>query len=277
MTWRAWPPLRRPTPLEVLIPASVMSTEQDLRDKTYKAGLISRALAVFRVDYVTVYSDDHTTAEDKSLLIELLRYQAAPPHLKRRLFPLSDRLRYAGVMPPLNLPNHKPPKAAEPGAVMDGLVTSARDGECEVYLGEAGVGTLQGCSERPGEVVTVAIVSAKGGRIRLTRASWGNIYVGYKVREGGYLRGELDRLRSSGFAVVGTSRYGLTSYWLLSNLRGRPLAIVVGGPQEGLLEYARPDSFDLILNTVPDQGTETVRSEEALMATLAIINAFLSG
>ncbi len=277
MIWRPWPSLRRQWPLEVLIPGSVMATEQDLRDKTYKAGLISRALAVFRVDYVTVYSDDYTTREDRSLLVELLRYQVTPPHLKRRMFPLKVELRYAGLMPPLNLPNHAPPRVPEPGAVIEGLVTSTREGSCEVYLGEIGVGALEGCSERPGDVVTVAVSSTEGGRLRLTRASWGNLYVGYRVREGGHLWAEVRRLRSGGFAVIGTSRYGHTSYWLLGELRDKPLAIVVGGPQEGLLEYVSPASFDLILNTVPAQGTETVRSEEALMSTLAVVNAFLSG
>jgi predicted SPOUT superfamily RNA methylase MTH1 len=34
------------------------------------------------------------------------------------------------------------------------------------------------------------------------------------------------------------------------------------------------ECFRYILNTIPSQGTETVRTEEALHATLAILNTF---
>jgi hypothetical protein len=30
--------------------------------------------------------------------------------------------------------------------------------------------------------------------------------------------------------------------------------------------------FDFVVNTIPDQGTATVRTEEALLATLAVFN-----
>ncbi|MEM2081776.1 MAG: putative RNA uridine N3 methyltransferase [Candidatus Bathyarchaeia archaeon] len=33
------------------------------------------------------------------------------------------------------------------------------------------------------------------------------------------------------------------------------------------------DTADFVVNTIPEQGTETVRTEEALLATLAIFNA----
>ena len=90
-----------------------------------------------------------------------------------------------------------------------------------------------------------------------------------------YKRQELERLRSSGFALIGTSRYGSTQYGLLKELAERPLAVVIGGPRTGLLQYVRRTDFDLVINTVPGQGTETVRSEEALFSTLALINSVL--
>jgi len=31
---------------------------------------------------------------------------------------------------------------------------------------------------------------------------------------------------------------------------------------------------DFVVNTIPEQGTETVRTEEALYASLAILNSF---
>jgi predicted SPOUT superfamily RNA methylase MTH1 len=34
------------------------------------------------------------------------------------------------------------------------------------------------------------------------------------------------------------------------------------------------EAFDFIVNTVPNQGTATVRTEEAVQATLALLNMF---
>jgi predicted SPOUT superfamily RNA methylase MTH1 len=55
--------------------------------------------------------------------------------------------------------------------------------------------------------------------------------------------------------------------------------VAFGAPARGLHEIAREegvnlnDLVDFVVNTVPGQGTETVRTEEALLASLAILNA----
>jgi hypothetical protein len=51
-----------------------------------------------------------------------------------------------------------------------------------------------------------------------------------------------------------------------------------GAPSRGLHEIVEDehlklnDLVDFVINTVPNQGTVTVRAEEALLATLAILN-----
>jgi predicted SPOUT superfamily RNA methylase MTH1 len=51
-----------------------------------------------------------------------------------------------------------------------------------------------------------------------------------------------------------------------------------GAPSRGLHEIVEDehlklnDLADFVVNTVPNQGTVTVRTEEALLATLAILN-----
>jgi len=42
-----------------------------------------------------------------------------------------------------------------------------------------------------------------------------------------------------------------------------------GAPAAGASTEPRDPRFDLWLNTVPDQGSETVRTEEAMFATLS--------
>jgi predicted SPOUT superfamily RNA methylase MTH1 len=56
---------------------------------------------------------------------------------------------------------------------------------------------------------------------------------------------------------------------------------VFGAPNRGveaLLNEAGlsiEEASDFIVNTIPDQGTETVRTEEAIMATLSVFNVAL--
>ena len=54
-----------------------------------------------------------------------------------------------------------------------------------------------------------------------------------------------------------------------------------GAPARGLHEIAGDegvnlnDITDFVVNMVPEQGTETVRTEEALFASLAVLNLHL--
>ena len=56
------------------------------------------------------------------------------------------------------------------------------------------------------------------------------------------------------------------------------ILLLFGSPKKGLYEIASEwkinlgDLTDFVVNTIPEQGTETVRTEEALLATLAILN-----
>ncbi|MEM3019314.1 MAG: putative RNA uridine N3 methyltransferase, partial [Candidatus Bathyarchaeia archaeon] len=58
----------------------------------------------------------------------------------------------------------------------------------------------------------------------------------------------------------------------------RKVLILFGSPKEGLREIASREGLrleevtDFILNTISRQGADTVRTEEAIYATLSIIN-----
>lgn len=90
------------------------------------AGQIARALSVFCVDEVIVFSDGHEhkgsrhhqrgynnvpdeytgVSDPDHFLIHLLSYLETPPHLRRHLFPMHANLRTAGTLPSLDLPHH---------------------------------------------------------------------------------------------------------------------------------------------------------------------------
>ena len=94
------------------------------------AGHIARALSVFCVDEVVVFSDGNShppkqqyqqpnssgpgdgytgTSDPDHFLVHLLSYLETPPHLRVVLFPLHENLRTAGKLPSLDLPHHLRP------------------------------------------------------------------------------------------------------------------------------------------------------------------------
>ena len=56
------------------------------------------------------------------------------------------------------------------------------------------------------------------------------------------------------------------------------ILVAFGAPSRGLHEIAKEEGakleaiVDFVVNTIPEQGTATVRTEEALLASLAILN-----
>jgi predicted SPOUT superfamily RNA methylase MTH1 len=92
--------------------------------KTYLAGTIARALAVFCVDEVVIFEDGQKTSSKSTqhrgtaeetytaasdpchFLSHVLSYLETPPYLRKALFPMHPNLRTAGTLPSLDMPHH---------------------------------------------------------------------------------------------------------------------------------------------------------------------------
>ncbi len=265
MSCRRWPPPRRQFKLYVAIPGSILATEPTLLLKTLKSGIVARIMAIYRVDAVIVFRDPATSRRDLRLLAYLLKYAVTPPHLKKKVFTLSSMLKYAGVIPPLNLVNHEPPARLGVGDLIDGYVETCKRDRCQVYLGKAGYGYAPG-GLKAGSVKTFRVSRVMEGGLELEPSSWGNVYTGYRVYIRSDLRGLVENLRRSNFKATATSVRGKCRDKITMDSN---LLLVFGGPRLGLLEYTDESLYDEVVNTVPLQGVRTVRTEEALHATLA--------
>lgn len=98
---------KRKSSITIFIPISILSDVPSLFEKTSKVGQIARAASIFRVDEIVVYWDPTAAnREDAFLIRDLLSYAETPQYLRKRLFPLSRNLKYAGLIPPLRTPHH---------------------------------------------------------------------------------------------------------------------------------------------------------------------------
>jgi predicted SPOUT superfamily RNA methylase MTH1 len=262
--------------LTVLVPASLVAETDDARDATRKIGQVARAAAVFRCEKVVVFHDE---PDDGEMIVEVLRYAATPPYLRKTVFDRRDELRYVGVLPPLGTPLHSvtagsDSEGSEP-EYREGVVTKVgTDGRVWVNCGTQHPVALRvpDGGIREGERVTLRVSSREPLRAEVAEDE-DSPYGGYEVE-----RAPLDDWLDpyEGVAVC-TSRRGKEVE--LSDLRvddDTDLALVFGAPKRGVHEILRERDasvdFDYVLNTVPDQGVETVRTEEAVLATLALAN-----
>jgi len=271
----------------IAIPASVVSDVPHLREKTSKVGLIGRAAAIFRIDEITVFPDNpkENQTREMKLIKLLLSYMETPQYLRRRLFKLEPELRYAGILPPLRTPHHPLNRNASQlveGEFREGITLSTGNEGTSVDIGVEQPAIIATNRLPPGKRVTLK-VSRIGRRVEAELVGRGDApaYWGYCVSEGGSLA---EILKSGGFdCTIATSKYGVSFSDVAEEMfakwnRSKTALIAFGAPNQGLHEIARREgldlesAFDFVVNTVPLQGTETVRTEEAVIASLAILN-----
>tara|TARA_B110001454_G_scaffold19291_1_gene17967 strand:+ start:249 stop:1058 length:810 start_codon:yes stop_codon:yes gene_type:complete len=264
--------------LSVAIPESSLSDESLKIDKTRKISVLARACAIFKIDTIYVYQDGGNYKQDGNLMVMILKYLETPQFLRRRLFPKMNDLKFAGVLQPLKIPSHitpANPKKINRGDIREGIIVSVKGkrfvdvgvNQLIQFFGKTGIGKR----------VTVQF---KEGYPRLSVKEIDKIesptYWGYSVKE----RSNLFSLISEwkGDTII-TSRKGRTatkeqiSKFTTSD---KPTLVVFGSPDKGVHEIIGGKMKNVqnakSLNFFPNQATETVRLEEALLGTLSIIN-----
>jgi predicted SPOUT superfamily RNA methylase MTH1 len=275
-------PPRRPQKLAIALPATFTQDIPHLREKTSRIGLVARTLAIFRVEEAIIYQDQNTSqARTEARLIEkILQYQQTPQYLRKQLFKIDPDLAYTGTLPPLRTPNHPDPTPPSPGQLRDAIVTTTGQ-TSTVNAGYKQPVTIQ-ARLPPSKLVTIRLTrlkpSLQGEPIDPTGLT---IYWGPRVTRDENPLGHIIK-RGDHDLTISTSRQGrdlheampiLQTRWKASR---RPL-IAFGSPREGIPDilqrsHSHISEFDLNLNTLPHQGVETVRTEEALLGTLAVLN-----
>ena len=252
--------------------------------------MVGRAASIFRVNEVIVYPDLPQTDQrrDINLIATILMYMETPQYLRKRLFKIQPELQYAGVLPPLRTPHH--PLAnrirdLKVGEFREGVVISSSQ---QGLLADVGVEQpilIPNAKAKQNKRVTVKIVDlGKQPKAVLANPHEIQSYWGYEVRVSDVSFGRL--IEKEAFdLVVATSRNGKPLSSVISELitrwkQSHNILVAFGAPTQGLFEIAALDHVKLedlahfVVNTMPKQGTETVRTEEALYASLAIFNTF---
>lgn len=277
--------------LSIAIPASVVSDTPHLREKTSKVGLIGRTAAIFRVGEIIIYPDGplEKLADEMNLIATLLAYIETPQYLRKRLFKLEPQLQYAGILPPLRTPHHpldRRSRDLKVGEYREGVVLSRIKEGALIDIGVEKPALARNAQLVVGKRVTVRIVNG-GEHLEAELANRDEVsaYWGYRVTVEERSLGRL--LKARDFRLtIGTSKYGVPFAQIAGRIAEKwgqvgNVLVAFGAPAAGLNEIVAQEGFslddivDFVVNTIPMQGTETVRTEEALIASLAVLNVAL--
>lgn len=271
----------------IAIPDSSLSDEQTKRDKSIKIAQFARACSIFRVSKIYVYHDmlSQFEGDDANLLLTILQYLDTPQYLRKILYPRMHQLEYAGILHPIKAPHHKPPediKKVRAGDIRTGVIAKIK-GQLFVEVGLGSVVPFSGQGFE-GKKVNVKFTSPYPN-LRAIEASDSEIgdYWGYEVKQVPSITRLVAGLENTQTIVASRkgSFFKNAEAKLLERVsNARNLLVIFGAPRYGVHELLAKEggnlkSNEFVINMFPNQATETVRLEEAVLGTLAILNSSL--
>jgi hypothetical protein len=297
----------------VALPDSSLSDEKNLREKTIKIGRFARAFSIFGVKKIIIYKDPtiKNINSDKLLMKLILEFLNTPQYLRKLIYPLNHELSYIGLLPPIKAPQHKKKiKLSElkAGELRIGLIyhrnsvinkvfsnkvtnnkkflIDLRKENYEYYIDVGLDFPIPFLGEGiDGQKIIVKFIDSYPNikAIKATEMDIDKEYFGYDIVSINSIDEFLRKLDPNTF-VVFTSKKGIFFKNIESQFKDiikkfGTLLIVFGSPSKGISDIY-PDfkkiNNSIYLNIFPNQKTDTIRLEEALLGTLTIFNHFIN-
>jgi predicted SPOUT superfamily RNA methylase MTH1 len=283
--------------LSILIPSSIVDNAQSKELRTYLIGELARTIGIFKISEVIIFHDKlkDNSKDYINYFIKNLQYLETPQYLRKTLFPMSEDLKLSGLMNPLESQHHL--RKDEWSQYREGCVL---DRPVNGEYSWVNIGLNKDCKINqklpPKTRVTVKLNENNfnnklkyytGTPVSMTEPFIKNgTYWGYVVRVCETYKDIFkDSIYDEGYDfIIGTSDKG-ENYRNANFSKKKDFKhclIIFGGISgiEGMMiddEHNKINSknisknFDLYLNTCMNQGLRTIRTEEAILISLAVI------
>uniref|UniRef100_A0A8D8LF29 Methyltransferase C9orf114 n=1 Tax=Cacopsylla melanoneura TaxID=428564 RepID=A0A8D8LF29_9HEMI len=230
----------------IAIPGSILDNAQSKELRTYLAGQIARTACIYKVDEVVIFYDGcEKQALDREDGISrccvqfgrILQYLECPQYLRKYIFPIHKDLEYAGLLNPLDAPHHL--REEDESLYREGITTS-KASEDGTYVE---IGLKRPC------LIKQRIIP--------------NVRVTLKLLPKNH--DDEKRLKGAPLESVTVPQYkhGLMMF---GGLQGLEAALE---NDENLEAESVEELVDAYINTCPSQGSRTIRTEEAVLISLA--------
>ena len=283
--------------LSILIPSSIVDNAQSKELRTYLIGELARTIGIFKISEVIIFHDKlkDNSRDYINYFVKNLQYLETPQYLRKTLFPMSEDLKLSGLMNPLESQHHLRKDEWSPyreGCVLDRPVNGD--------YSWVNIGLNKDCKINqkipPKTRVTVKLNENNfnnklkyytGTPVSMSEPYLKNgTYWGYIVRVCETYKDIFNNsIYDEGYDfVIGTSDKG-ENYKNAEKKKKKDFKhclIIFGGISgiEGMMNDDEhnninskniAENFDLYLNTCMNQGLRTIRTEEAILISLAVI------
>ncbi|XP_060578148.1 putative methyltransferase C9orf114 homolog [Ruditapes philippinarum] len=297
--------LGRPYTVSIALPGSILDNAQSPELRTYLAGQIARAAVVFNVDEIIVF--DETGSTEKTTegefsgvgkhgrgnvqLARILQYLECPQYLRKSFFPQHKDLQYAGVLNPLDSPHHM--RANDEALYREGVVVKKHSKEGKGSYVNVGIMKDVQVDKQlvPGVRVTVKMdltsIERKKNKGTVVPPSeprtHAGLYWGYSVRLASSIGAVFTECSYKEVydLTIGTSERGSDIDDFELDKKDFKHALIVFGGVHGLETSLEADEnlavddpsllFQHYINTCPQQGSRTIRTEEAILITMSAL------
>ena len=283
--------------LSILIPSSIVDNAQSKELRTYLIGELARTIGIFKISEVIIFHDKlkDNSRDYINYFVKNLQYLETPQYLRKTLFPMSEDLKLSGLMNPFESQHHLRKDEWSPyreGCVLDRPVNGD--------YSWVNIGLNKDCKINqkipPKTRVTVKLNENNfnnklkyytGTPVSMSEPYLKNgTYWGYVVRVCETYKDIFNNsIYDEGYDfVIGTSdkgeNYKNADYGKKKDFKH--CLIIFGGISgiEGMMNDDEhnninskniAENFDLYLNTCMNQGLRTIRTEEAILISLAVI------
>jgi len=265
--------------LSIAIPNSSLKDEKKHENKTRKIFQIARTAAIFQINNIIIYKDDKEFENDSKLLSTVLRYLETPQQFRKRLYPKSGLLQFVGALSPLKTPNQcatSNSKNIKKGDIREGVILGV-NGKKVIDIGIEHTIQYHGKKEVGKRVIVKIKKSFPDFAVYDIEKEQLPNFWSYNVKHGGNLITLLNEWKGP---KILTSRKS-------KNINHKDMQKIQSSKDETLVVFGTTDKgiHDMLnrkistiqnfkaWNFFPDQGTETIRLEEAILGCLAILNS----
>jgi len=267
--------------ISIAIPDSSLKDEKKHENKTRKIFQIARAAGIFQIRDIIIYKDGREFENDSKLLSTILRYLETPQHFRKRLFPKSGLLQFVGALSPIKMPNQtgtSDAKQVKKGDIREGVVFP-KEGKKFIDIGIEYSIPYHGKKEIDKRTIIKIKDTLPNFTVYDIEKNQIPNFWSYNVKHGGSLLSLLTDWKGPKILTSRKSKKikDADIQQILSSKE--EILVVFGTTDKGIHEMLGKKISNIqnfkAWNFFPQQGTETVRLEEAILGCLSIINAYI--
>ncbi len=261
----------------VIFPTNIFSDIPHLREKTVRIANLARTFFIFNVTEVVLFNYE---VFDNTLL-KLLKFFSIPSYLRKFVFKIDKDLRYVGVAPPIRA------KIEEDKKNRIGVVVKIENDTAYINAGFKKFIKVKKNKLKKGDIVKLSFVNNNWRVVNNDE-----IYFNFTIKVTHNIIDLLISEKPRSF-IIGTSKELISTKCKILNLEEilllrkiikdkQKIIFLFGSPREGIYEIFSKLNFnldnlvDIVFNVFPNQGTITIRTDEAIFGTLSIFNMIFS-